>query len=461
MHPSADRQAFDEAVRYLSSFTDFEQIMAVAPARCTFDLLRLERLLAELGNPHHDVPVVHITGTKGKTTTTWMTERILRFAGLRTFRFTSPHVETLHERLAMDGNSISNREFAALMADLRPTIERIRRERPEDLPSFFELMTVLGFLFAREQGAQASVIEVGLGGRLDATNVVDPQVCILTSVAMDHERILGSTLPAIAREKAGILKPGRPAIVGLPEEHPGLQVVLDRAAEIGAPLFRRHQDFEVLSVRKESSRATGPHLQADLRVQGQDFAEIRLRAGAPHQAWNAAMAILASSIVLDRQGLILTPDCARDALFDLQVPARAEWFPGSPPVLLDGAHTAESIEDLANLAEELSGNGPTIALLGLTRDRDPARVLRPIAEKMSNSILVPLPTPRAGMPIEQARLLKQHGLRVEATDSLVQGFGEALRQAGPDGLVVVAGSLYLAGALRHHLVSPAESPGAQ
>jgi dihydrofolate synthase/folylpolyglutamate synthase len=446
----SDRRAFDEAVQYLSSFTDYEQLMAVAPGRCTFDLTRLERLLALLDHPERCAPVVHITGTKGKTSTTWMTEAILRAHGLRTFRFTSPHVESLHERLAISNRAISNREFAAIMSRLRPLLETIRTADPNDLPSFFELMTVMGFLHCRDKGAEVQVIEVGLGGRLDATNVVDPAVSVITSVALDHERILGSTIPAIAFEKAGILKPGRPAVIGLEDGHPGLPVVLERAKKLGVRVYRRGHELEVLTVQRESDRTHGPFLRASVRILDQKLEGMRLHAGADHQAWNALYALAASQIALQHCGQAFDASKAFDGLAALKTPARAEWFPGKPPLLLDGAHTKESLADLAQVALCLAAGEPLVALMGLTRDRD-ASVLLPLASQAKHSVLVPLPTPRSGNPKEQAIALESHKVQVEACASIPEGLRIAQDRAGRSGLVVVGGSLYLAGAVRRLL----------
>lgn len=439
---------FAGAIAYLKSFTDYEQLLAIAPGRSVFDLARLHRLLDRLGAPQRDGPVVHVTGTKGKTSTTWMVDAILRAHGLRTFRFTSPHVETVNERIAIGGLPLSEDAFARLIFALKPEIERLRFERRSDLPSFFEIMTVMGFLSARIERAEASVVEVGLGGRLDATNVVDPCVSVITSVALDHERILGPDLPSIAREKAGIIKPGRPVIAGLPPDHPGLPAVTERARALGSPLAQRGRDYDVVRCRIETDRVRGPSLQATLRIRDRIWEGLRLRAGAGHQAWNAAYAIDAANIALLQCGR--TPDAGKtlEALAALTVPCRAEFVPGAPSFLLDGAHTAESVEAVAAVARDLASGRPMVALLGLTRDRNPCHVLKALAETAQASILAPLPTPRTGNPEEQARLLSRAGLSSETAPGVEQGLDRAAELAGAEGLVVASGSLYLAGAVR-------------
>ena len=433
---------------YLKGFTDYEQVLHKIPPRSTFDLGRLERLLSRLGSPHHGMPIVHITGTKGKTSTTWMTETILRSQGLKTFRFTSPHVETIHERLAIGGVPVTDEQFAALVNSLRPEVDRILVETPEDTPSFFEMMTVMGFLLARNENVDVLVLEVGLGGRLDATNVVDPTISIITSIALDHERILGSTLPAIAAEKAGIIKQRRPVIVGLTDDHEGLPTILDKAAHMNAPVLQRGDAFEVTRTDQASTWREGPALSGEIRLQREWWEGLSLRAGAPHQLENAAMALLASQRILEETGRPVDMSAAFRALAELTIPARAEWFPGHPPVLLDGAHTEASLKSLMRLVENLEVPGPLTLLMGLTRDRVGKGLIEVTQSCASHTLLSPLPSSRSWNPEDGVALCPD---RAEKVDSPQKGLEQALETTPPDGLVVVCGSLYLAGAIRPYL----------
>ena len=451
MKPEGTKAArkFSEAMSFLASFTDYEQLLHKAPARTTFDLGRLERLLAGFGNPHHERPVVHVTGTKGKSSVVCMTEALLRAHGLSTFRFLSPHVERVHERLAVNGREVDDATFAALVDELRPAVAAIETEAPQDLPSFFEAMTVMGFLLARRAATDVSVLEVGLGGRLDATNVVDPVVSLITSVGLDHVRILGDTITAIALEKAGIIKPGRPAATLLEPGSEAFEVVLARARDVDAPLFHPGRGFRVERFTGGLDADGGPVIHFDARIEEHVFRDLRIRAGAGHQARNAVLALFAARTILQERGGDLVASRVRAALDQLHLPARAEWFPTPPPVLMDGAHTRESCAALAEVAERVAAGRPIALIVALTRDRDPCETLSPLVETASWIAATEIPTPRTRPAEEVAAELE----RLSVSGVLVlpkpeDALRAARRRAGRDGMILVAGSLYLAGALR-------------
>ncbi len=450
--PGATEEArFRKAMAFLSSFTDYEQILLQAPARTTFDLGRLERLLERFGAPHRGPrPVIHVTGTKGKSSVVWICEALLRAHGLRTFRFISPHVEDVRERLAVDGRSIDAGAFADLVDLLEPEVRRIRRESPADLPSFFEAMTVMGFLCAERAGVGASVLEVGLGGRLDATNVVDPTVSVITGVALDHTRILGSTIEAIAGEKAGIIKKGRPVICGLAPGDPGFEVIQNRWLEVGGPRFAYPGAGMELESCALTRRADGrPGLEISGMAGPFRFRDFRLGLGGPRQGWNAVMALAAAAEVLASQGRALEEDAARSALGDLAIPGRAEFLAGAPPIILDGAHTAESVAALAEMIDALWPDRPLHVVCGMTRDRDPERVLAPLRSRALSLSCARLPSPRSHEPDELAVRLAAAGFAAAAArDEPFLALERAIAEAGGDGLVLVTGSLYLVGALR-------------
>lgn len=448
---AAEEGRFRKAMAFLSSFTDYEQILLQAPARTTFDLGRLERLLGRFGAPHRGPrPVIHVTGTKGKSSVVWICEALLRAHGLRTFRFISPHVEDVRERLAVDGRSIDAGAFADLVDLLEPEVRRIRGESPEDLPSFFEAMTVMGFLCAERAGADASVLEVGLGGRLDATNVVDPTVSVITGVALDHTRILGSTIEAIAGEKAGIIKAGRPVICGLAPGDAGFDVIRNRWMEVGGPRFTcPGAGMELESCTLIRRPDGGPGLEISGVAGPFRFRDLRLGLGGPRQGWNAVMALAAAEEMLASQGRALEEDAVRAALGDLVIPGRAEFFAGAPPIVLDGAHTAESVAALALMIDALWPDRPLHVVCGLTRDRDPERVLAPLRPRALSLSCARLPSPRSHDASELATRLAEAGFPAAAArDEPARALERAITGAGSDGLVLVTGSLYLVGALR-------------
>lgn len=440
---------FQEAIAYLGSFTDYEQILHTLPERTTFDLGRVERLLDDLGNPHRHGRIVHITGTKGKTTVTYLTSALLSAHGLKTFRFVSPHVETLHERFAIDGREISSDEFADLVLELRPWIEKRQNHAPEDVPSFFETLTAIGFLWAKRLSVHAMAIEVGLGGRLDATNVVNPAVTVITSIGLDHVRILGATRTAIASEKAGILKPSRPALVGLTPGDPAFDVVRARASELGCPLAHPGLGMELEDWAERRGPDGAPEIHFSGSVFEQRLTNVRLPAGSVHQAWNALLAAASTDLLLRTIGRRLDPRVAEDVLSKTAVPGRAEWLPGPPPVLLDGAHTAESLEAVLLVATRLAEGRPIQALLGLTRDRDPTALFAPFVSICAAITLTGLPTPRSRPADEVKELLPPGGCERSAIEDLGKALDSALERAQKDGaLLVISGSLYLVGRCR-------------
>ena len=439
---------FGSALAFLSSFTDYEQLLQQAPARTTFDLDRMRRLLDRLGAPDPGAPVVHVTGTKGKTSTSFLVDALLRGHGLRTFRFLSPHVERIHERLAIDGRDVDDATFADLVDALRPVIHEIGRERPADLPSFFEAMTAMGFLLSRRERVDAAVIEVGLGGRLDATNVVDPAIAIVTGIGLDHVRVLGPTLEAIAAEKAGILVAGRPAATALAPGTPAFDVVAHRAAAIGAPLLHPGNGLELHACRPQARADGGPALLFSGRAGRVVIEEATLAAGATHQAWNALLALAAADRILELRGTALDPVLTRRLLAGLTLPGRAEWFPGQPPVLLDGAHTAESVADLLEVAIRVAAGRPLHLLCGLTRDRDPGTVFASLAGHLASVTATELPSPRTQPATAVVAAFPDPTVPKEAVPLPAEGLARALAAAGREGVVLTAGSLYLAGAVR-------------
>lgn len=438
-------RSLDEALNFLSSFTDWEQLLHKAPARTTFDLGRLERLLQRFDAPHRGRPVAHVTGTKGKSSVVMMTDALLLGHGLQTFRFLSPHVIHVTERLAVNGTDIADDTFVDLVRRLRPEIEAIRDSRPEDLPSFFEAMTVMGFLCARDSDVDALVLEVGLGGRLDATNVVDPAVAVVTSVALDHTRILGDTVEKIAVEKAGILKPGRPAVTGLTPDHAGFAVVAKRAADLGCPLAYPGNGLHVHRCEETVDDQGTPLVRFDARVGSTEFEGLRLVAGARHQADNAVCAIAAATAVLEARGASIDVDVVRDTLARLRLRGRCQYFPGEVPALIDGAHTTESVADLVRTARRIAAGRPVHLLCGLTRDRTPDDVLGQAVAMAASVTTTELPTPRSlpATDVLGGLTLARDGAALPRPD---EAWERAVRRARADGgMVLVTGSLYLAG----------------
>lgn len=389
-----------------------------------FGIDRMRQLAAALGHPERFVPCLHVAGTNGKGSVSAMLDAILRAAGWRTGMYTSPHLVHIGERVQVDRHPLTEEEIIAYAAELEPVAERLAARDPGDAPAFFELMTAMAFLQFARKGCDVSVIEVGLGGRLDATTVVTPEVGVITSIAMDHCEILGSTLGRIAAEKAGIIKPGRPLVVGrVPPE--AEEVIARIAAERGAPVRWVRQVYgDDLAAYPETS------LEGD------------------YQRWNAATATLAAEALDERWRI--TPAVIRAGLAAVDWPGRWQRTrAGGRLVILDSSHNPEGAAVLAsNLARLVAETGrrPLVitGILGAVRARP---LLAAIAEHAAEIVLVPPDQPRA-CSVEELRALIPHSftgpVRAGRVEVLFPGPGRCT--AGlPDGVVVVTGSLYLLG----------------
>jgi dihydrofolate synthase/folylpolyglutamate synthase len=389
-----------------------------------FGIDRMRLLAAALGHPERAVPCLHVAGTNGKGSVSAMLDAILRAAGWRTGLYTSPHLVHLGERVQVDRHPLTEDEIIAYDAELEPVAARLGAADSGDTPAFFELMTAMAFLQFSRKACDVSVIEVGLGGRLDATSVVTPEVAVITSIAMDHCEILGDSLGQIAAEKAGIIKPGRPLVVGrVPRE---AEAVIARiAAERGAP---------VRWVRQ---------------VYGDDLAAYpRTSLEGDYQRWNAATATLAAEALDARWRL--SPGVVHAGLAAVDWPGRWQRVrAGGRLVILDSSHNPEGAavlsSNLARLVAE-TGRRPVVitGILGSVRARP---LLAAIAEHAAEIVLVPPDQPRA-CTVEELRELIPAAfsgpVRAGRVDTLFPE-GGACDAGPPDGVVVVTGSLYLLG----------------
>lgn len=439
---------FAEAIAYLASFTDYEQKEAEKLSREALDLDRMEGWVERLGRPHEAVPVVHVAGTKGKGSVTWMLDALLRAHGLRTGRFLSPHVEHVTERIAIDGKQVTEERFAQLVAKIHEPVEDRRTEAPGDLPSFFESITLMAFMEFAERRVDAAVIEVGLGGRLDATNVVTPEVGVITSIDLEHTRVLGDTREAIAAEKAGIIKPSMDVVCGVPKESPEGEVIATIAEARGANVLWL-TDAELFI----DTDGSGTRLELELAER--TLRDVPVGPLGHHQATNAALALLALDL-LERKNLVeIDDDAVRDALGRLSIPARLEMLQPSQmtktsvdvPVLLDCAHTPGSMTGLAAATRRVFEGKKTTLLLGMLRDKRIDECLSAVGGAFDNVLIVAPNSPRALDVTELAEAVRRV-LDVEPVilDDLA-AMPEAVTATGAEALVV-AGSIYLAGSVR-------------
>ncbi len=413
-----------------------DRLTHLHPKRIDLSLDRVERLLAALGNPHRRLPpVLHVAGTNGKGSVCAMLRAALEAAGLRVHVYTSPHLVQFNERIRLAGRLIATEA----LVDLLSRVEAANGEAPV---TFFEATTAAAFLAFAETPADALVLEVGLGGRLDATNVVErPVVTAITRVSYDHPQFLGTAIDGIAAEKAGIARRGVPLVVGPQTEAAAVAAIERRAAEAGAPLDLCGEDWTVEPV-PGGFRLT-------------DRASTRLFAApalpGPHQIANAATAIRC----LDRSGLAIPEAAVRRGLATVEWPARLERLRAGPlveaappgwEVWLDGGHNDSAGEALAAWLATLPA-APLHLVLGMIESKAPAAFLAPIAPFVTRLRAVPVPGEQAGLPPEA---LVAHARAVGIADAAAApdpAIAAAAAPPGPPGRILVCGSLYLAGAV--------------
>jgi dihydrofolate synthase / folylpolyglutamate synthase len=394
---------------------------ALSPLSMRFGLDRVERALDALGHPERAAPALHVAGTNGKGSTCAMAAAALRAAGLRTGLYTSPHLAAFNERIQVDGRPLDDAALARAVGAVRAACPWHEAGGPEERLTYFEVATLAAFVHLAEARVDVMVVEVGLGGRLDATNALTPAVAAVARIGLDHTRLLGDTLEAVAREKAGIFKPGVPAVLHAVQPPGVLEVLAAEAARRGAP-------WQVAPVGWD-----GP-----LSLLG------------PHQQGNAGLAVAALR-ALRRAGVPVDERAIAAGLAAARWPGRLERIGG---VLLDGAHNPDGAAALAAALVVLHPGRPVELVFGVLEDKDHAGMLRALAPAVRRLHLVAPDSARARPPAEVAEQARALGLPAD----LHAGVGEALacaRAAAADGApVVVAGSLYLVGEARGLLAAP-------
>jgi dihydrofolate synthase/folylpolyglutamate synthase len=434
--------SLEQAERFLDGLIDHERRPSYAKAR--FGLEPICSLLAELGNPERGLSVVHVAGSKGKGSTALMVEAILTAAGLRVGTFTKPHLERWTERFRVDGREVAGDELARAVERLRPAVEALREAAPDRAPTWFDATTATALLVFRSARVEHVVLEVGLGGRLDSTNVVAPAVACVTSIELEHTEALGATLAAIAGEKAGILKPGRAAVVGAlaPE---ALAVLLARARELEAPVARLGVDFDVEILDRQLDAQRVRLWDGGVEV------DARIPVAGDHQARNAALA-LACARRLGALGEAELAGAARRGLSGVTLPGRIEVLSRAPWIIVDCAHTAASARALAESLARIPHRRSRL-VVSISAGKDLPAVLAPLAARV-DAIFATCAEPRRSLPPEQVA----DALRSLSTRAVVhcipdprQALGAAREGLGADDLLCATGSVFLAGIARRLL----------
>ena len=438
---------FDEAYAFLTRMTNYETAGRFAPRGYVFRLERVRELMGLLDHPEAGWRALHIAGTKGKGSTAAMVESVARAQGWRTGLFTSPHVAHLCERIQREGEWISRQDFARVLGRVARPVEAMHQEDPFKKPTFFEIITAAAFLYFKELPVDVGVVEVGLGGRLDATNVLTPAACAVTHVGMDHTRELGDTLCAIAGEKAGILKHSVPAVTSARGE--ALAVIKQTAAQRNAPLEVVGEDIRI--GRKPPCKALKEVF--DLETPDRRYEQLEIPLLGAHQVANAALAVRLFEL-LGRSGAGVDERAVREGLASVALDARLEVAGQRPWIVIDGAHNVDSARALSQTLRERFSWQRLYLIAGISSDKDVDGFLREVLPLCDVVVATCAHSFRALLPGALAAEVRSLGVEDcrEAPD-IGSGLDVALCEAGEDDLVVVCGSFYLAGEAREALAA--------
>jgi len=433
-------EAYKKALDFLYSFVDFslQKVITYSPAR--FKLERMQALVEALGNPQQKYPIIHVAGTKGKGSVSALCSSALRAAGYKVGLYTSPHLDDYAERIQIDGEFISHAELVELVEEVKPFITPI----PE--LTTFEITTALAFMYFTKHKVTAAVIEVGLGGRLDATNVVVPEVSVITSISFDHTYLLGNTLKEIAGEKAGIIKTGVPVVVSPQEEE--ARVAIEKVAhERSSTLVQVGQDY---LFDEFSHSLEGQTLKVWLtRSNGNSPIELSIPLLGHHQAVNAATAFAALDI-FNKKGFKIGLDEIKDGFANSFWPGRFEIVNKSPPMILDCAHNRDSALKLRLTLEQYFPGKSVVLIFGASEDKDIQGMFLELMPVVTELLVVKSFHPRAIEPGKLVEMVGAYGKPVQIVDQIPAALDKAIQLAGDDLVVVVTGSIFVVAEARKY-----------
>lgn len=438
--------SYSKALRFVGSLADFERQRIVRYNSQNFDLDRMRTLLKKLGNPQDQFRSVHVAGTKGKGSTCAMVASMVEAAGYKVGLYTSPHLIDIRERFQINGHMISTADFARLVRTIEPIVARMR-----PTPTCFDVLTAMAFKWFAEQKVEVAVVETGLGGRLDSTNVLKPEVSAITSISKDHMAQLGGTVAKIAEEKAGIFKTGVPALTV--QQDPEVEAVLKRVAEsVGTPLDITGKTIE-FSYRFESSRLQGPHNRICLSTPNSKFEHLAVPMIGEHQAINCGLAL---SIIdrLKTRGIAISDARAMEGLAKTVVPGRMEMLSTNPRILADCAHNAASVDAMMRAIGQHIPYDSMVVIFGCCADKDVTGMLERITSGADKVIFTKVDNVRSSDPNElAARYIEQYGKMAQVAPTLEDALAIANRAVTKEDLICITGSFYLVGEAKKHFAS--------
>ncbi len=423
-----------QAIDYLNSYTDYEKIgMPHDPA--FYDLRRVDELLSRVGNPHLKAKSVHITGTNGKGSTAAMIASVLTTSGYNSGLYTSPHLHTWRERMRVNGELISEEELASLVERLKPEVEAVNRKATYGRLTTFELLTVLAFAYFELKKVDFQVLEVGMGGKFDATSVIIPEVCVITSISFDHTDVLGSSLAEITAEKAAIIKPDC-MVVSSPQVDEVAQVIKEVCLNSRAGLVRVGSDVTWQGI---GSDLNGQLLQVNGRL-GSYKLSIPLLGDFQLENTATAVAVLE---VLAEKNFNISLDSITDGLAQVSWPGRLQVLGHRPLLVVDGAHNPDSAHRLGQSLKRYFDFDRATLVMGASSDKDITEVVSELFPLFDKVIVTYSHHPRALAPAELKAKFAKHGVEAELTDNVPAALTRALSLAGDRDIICVAGSLFI------------------
>ena len=432
-------RTFASAVNYLDSLTNYERVPRARYTSGNFGLSRMIRLLSALGNPQRLFKSVHIVGTKGKGSTAAMTAEMLRACGYRVGLYTSPHVLHVRERIVVDGAMIFESAFAKGVAAVAGVTKKARLPAP----TYFEILTALAFRHFAEKEVDIAIIETGMGGRLDATNVITPEVVGMVGISLDHVAQLGDNLPAITREKVGVFKKGIP-VISAPQRPEVREVIEEAALKLDAPLVFASENVG-FSYRFEFSRGVGRHARICLTTATSRFEHVHVPLMGEHQASNCAVALRIVD-TLKSCGFAIDDQTAKEGLANVNLPGRMQMVSEEPRVLVDGAHNAASIDALIRGIGQHIAYDSMIVIFGCQKDKDISGMLRRLRLGADKMIFTSTRSPRSADPAElAAEYTEISGKMAQVGRTLSDALAIATSAITREDLICITGSFYLVG----------------
>jgi dihydrofolate synthase/folylpolyglutamate synthase len=426
---------YQQAQDYILGFTDYEKIPGIAYTAANYDLRRMEKLLAPLGNPHLGTKTIHIAGTKGKGSTAAMIAQALISSGFRTGLFTSPHLHTIRERVRIDNRLISKAEFASITTELKPVVRMVNQEAAFGQLTTFEILAALVFTYFNKNNVDFQVLEVGLGGRLDATNIASGDICVITSISLDHTEILGNSVAQIATEKAGIIKTGS-IVVSSPQTK--------EAADVIEAICRQQKATLILVGKDITWQSTGNNYEyQSFIVNGMGGTyKLSIPLLGIHQLENAATAV-ATLEALNNLDIQIPISAITAGLKQVNWPGRLQLLQHNPLVVVDGAHNAYSMKKLVEAVQALFSYQKCHVIFGTSCDKDIYGMVQELEPIADNVTITSSTHPRAASASTIATEFKKYGINARVRSSLPKALSHVLGNSKKNDIVLITGSLFV------------------